>query len=69
LHFEKTSQITVLPRSCQKNLYPNGVDPLNADSVTFSGAVPAPEPGSFALLAGLALVAGRRFLKLRKCRI
>jgi hypothetical protein len=49
--------------------FPNGVDPNNADSVTLSGAVPAPEPGSFALLAGLALVAGRRFLKLRKCRI
>lgn len=46
--------------------YPNGVDPLAADIVTLSGAVPAPEPGSFALLAGLGLVAGRRFLKRRK---
>ncbi|MFN9825041.1 MAG: PEP-CTERM sorting domain-containing protein, partial [Planctomyces sp.] len=31
-----------------------------------TGAVPAPEPGAFALLAGLGLVAGRRFLKRRK---
>ncbi|MFO0537150.1 MAG: PEP-CTERM sorting domain-containing protein, partial [Planctomyces sp.] len=34
-----------------------------------TGAVPAPEPGSFALLAGLGLVAGRRFLKRRTLQV
>lgn len=45
--------------------FPNGSLGV-ADIVTLSGAVPAPEPGPFALLAGLGLVAGRRFLKRRK---
>lgn len=52
-------------------IYPNGVSPNasgagTSEIITLTGAVPAPEPGSFALLAGLGLVAGRRFLKRRK---
>lgn len=49
--------------------YPNGSGSGSADIVTLTGAVPAPEPGSFALLAGLGLVAGRRFLKRRKLQV
>jgi len=37
--------------------------------INFTGTVQAPEPGSFALLAGLGLVAGRRFLKRRKLQV
>lgn len=34
--------------------------------ITLNGSVPAPEPGSIALLSGLAIVLGRRFMKRRR---
>lgn len=33
--------------------------------VTLTGSIPVPEPGSIALLSGLAIVVGRRYLKRR----
>lgn len=38
---------------------------LSGNSITFTGSVVAPEPGSIALLSGLGLVVGRRLLKRR----
>jgi len=40
-----------------------GADPFG--TITLSGSVVAPEPGSIALLSGLGLVVGRRLLKRR----
>jgi len=37
--------------------------------VTLSGSVPVPEPGSIALLSGLAIVVGRRYLKRRTAAV
>jgi len=37
----------------------------NTALITLNGAIPAPEPGSVALLSGLAIVVGRRLLKRR----
>ncbi|MCE2794320.1 MAG: hypothetical protein ACK5A1_09890 [Planctomyces sp.] len=50
-------------------VFPHGGASGVAEIVTLTGAVPAPEPGSFALLAGLGLVAGRRFLKRRTLQV
>jgi len=37
-------------------------------SATLNGSVPAPEPGSIALLSGLGLIVGRRMLKRRAAK-
>lgn len=41
---------------------------LPGQPVLFSGTVPAPEPGSIALLSGLGLIVGRRMLKRRAAK-
>lgn len=49
-------------------IYPHGGASGVAETVTLTGSVPAPEPGSFALLAGLGVVVARRFMKARKSK-
>jgi len=41
---------------------------LSANSITFTGSVIAPEPGSVAILTGLGLVVGRRIWKRRSAK-
>jgi len=41
---------------------------LPGQPIALSGSVPAPEPGSIALLSGLGLIVGRRMLKRRSAK-